>query len=87
MDHILLKDLYVETMLTPLSVTLGDDNSLGRLRVENLTARDITRMALSVKSWGRARAERVAISHADLQFRGIYDPTLPKWFDDHTTDQ
>lgn len=87
MDHILLKDLYVETMLTPLSVTLSDDNSLGRLRVENLTARDITRMALSVKSWGRARAERVAISHADLQFRGIDDPTLPKWFDSHTTDQ
>ncbi len=87
LDHILLKDLYVESMLTPLSVTLSDDNSLGRLRVENLTARDITRMALSVKSWGKARSERVAITHADLQFRGIDDPALPKWFDSHTTDQ
>ena len=44
-------------------------------------------MALPVKSWGKARAERVAITHADLQFRGIDDPTLPKWLDAHTTDQ
>ena len=74
-------------MLTPLSVTLSEDNTLGRICVDHLVAQDITRMALSVKSWGTARSKQVKIRHAVLEFRGIDDPSLPDWFKTHTTDQ
>lgn len=75
------------TVLAPLSVTLSDDNTLGKLVVEDLTARDITGMALSVKSWGTARSEQVIIHRADLEFRGIDDPKLPAWFEGRPTSE
>ena len=87
LDDIVLKNIDVKSMLTPLSVTLSEDNTLGRICVDHLVAHDITRMALSVKSWGTARSKQVKIRHAVLEFRGIDDPSLPDWFKTHTTDQ
>ena len=87
LDDIVLKNIEVKSMLTPLSVTLSEDNTLGRICVDHLVAQDITRMALSVKSWGTARSKQVKIRHAVLEFRGIDDPSLPDWFKTHTTDQ
>lgn len=87
LDDLVIRRVRVETVLTPLSVTLGDDNSLGTLLVEKLTARDITRMALSVKSWGTARTERVVLRDCDMEFRGTDDPALPAWFRTHPTSE
>lgn len=87
LDRIRIKNNRVETVLTPLSVTLSDDNTLGRLTVCGLVARDITRMALSVKSWGRGRAERVVMRNLDLEFRGIDDERLPAWLAAHPVSQ
>ena len=67
-------------MLTPVSVTLSEDNTAGTIIIENVVARDITRMAMSVKSWGSAHTDKVIVRNVDLQFRGIDDPSLPKWF-------
>lgn len=87
LDNITLRRIKTITVLAPLSVTLSDDNTLGKLVVEDLTARDITGMALSVKSWGTARSEQVIIHRADLEFRGIDDPKLPAWFEGRPTSE
>lgn len=86
-DNILIRRNRISSVLTPLSVTLGDDNSAGRITVEDITARDITRMALSVKSWGKAPTDMVVMRHCDLEFRGIDDPQLPGWFATHATSE
>lgn len=85
LDKIRIRRCATDSVLTPLSVTLGEDNTLGRILVSHLTARNTTRMALSVKSWGVSRTAKVVLRHCDLQFTGIDDPQLPAWFLDHPT--
>lgn len=80
LDNISISRCQMRQVLAPVCVTLGEDNSLGTITIRHLTARDVTRMALSVKSWGSARTDRVVMKHCDLEFRGIDDPTLPEWF-------
>ena len=88
LDHIRIRHCTTDSVLTPLSVTLGDDNTLGTLTVSHLTALHTTRMALSVKGWGTAgRTHRVRLSHCDLQFAGIDDPQLPDWFRGRSTSE
>ncbi len=87
LDKICIKDCRVRETLTPLSVTLGEDNTLGTITIERLVARDITRHALSVKSWGTAVSDKVVMRDCDLQFRGIDDPQLPDWFKTHSTNE
>ncbi len=87
MDRIYIKRNTIRNVLSPLCVTLGDDNTCGRIVVENMTARDVTRMALSVKSWGKAPTDKVILKNCDLEFNGIDDPSLPDWFDNKPTSQ
>ena len=77
MDRIRLSHITTDRVLTPLCVTLGDDNTCGTITVDHLTARRTTRMALSVKNWGSAPTDRVVMRHCRLEFDGIDDPTLP----------
>ena len=85
LDRILIKRCSIRSVLSPLCVTIGDDNSCGKIVVEDMTARDVTRMALSVKSWGKASTDKVILRNCDLEFDGIDDPSLPTWFDDKPT--
>ena len=85
LDKIPLRHLDIDQVNSPLSVTLSDDNRLGRLKISDVNARDITRMALSVKSWGSARSEKVTLKNVTMNFRGIDDPQLPAWFKDQPT--
>lgn len=87
LDNIRISHCYMREVLAPVCVTLGEDNSLGTITIDNLTARDITRMALSVKSWGTAKTDRVVMKDCDMEFRGIDDPSLPEWFKDLPTNQ
>lgn len=87
MDRILIRRNRVERVLSPLCVTLGDDNTCGSIVVEHLRAVDITRMALSVKSWGMAPTRQVVLRHCHLEFRGIDDPELPAWFENRPTNE
>lgn len=87
MDRIFLRRNKIESVLSPLSVTLGEDNTCGSIVVEDMTARDITRMALSVKSWGQAPTDKVVLKNCDLEFNGIDDPNLPAWFENHSTNE
>ena len=87
MDEIYIQRNKVSHVLTPLCVTLSDNNSMGRLLVEDLEARSITRMALSVKSWGTAPTDCVVMRRCDMEFEGIDDPTLPAWFENRPTNQ
>jgi hypothetical protein len=79
-DRVTLRRITCRTVLTPLSVTLADGCPLGRLTVVGLQGDDITRMALSVKSWGTTRAGRVSLRDVSLSFRGIDNPALPGSF-------
>lgn len=87
MDRIRILRNKVAEVLTPLSVTLSNDNTMGTIRIENLVARSVTRMALSVKSWGNAPTDRVIMRHCDMEFDGIDDPLLPAWFENHSTSE
>ena len=87
MDRIRILRNRVRSVLTPLSVTLSDDNTMGSLLIEDLEARDVTRMALSVKSWGRAQTDRVVMRRCNMEFQGIDDPSLPGWFDNRPTSE
>ena len=87
MDRIRILRNRMDRVLTPLSVTLGNDNTLGKITVEDLVARGTTRMALSVKSWGKAPTDRVVMRRCELEFDGIDDPALPAWFDTHSTSE
>ena len=86
-DNILIRRIRMSRVLTPLSVTLGEDNTAGNITIEDICARGITRMALSVKSWGKAPTDRVVMRRCDMEFDGIDDPELPGWFNAHSTDE
>lgn len=87
MDKIRILRNKVACVLTPLCVTLSDDNTMGTLLVEDMQACGVTRMALSVKSWGKAPTDRVVMRRCDMEFDGIDDPNLPAWFENRPTDQ
>lgn len=87
MDKIRILRNKVACVLTPLCVTLSDDDTMGTLLVEDMQARGVTRMALSVKSWGKAPTDRVVMRRCDMEFDGIDDPNLPAWFENRPTDQ
>ena len=87
LDRIHIHHNKIERVLTPLSVTLSDDNSAGKITVDNIVARGITRMAMSVKSWGKAPTDVVVVSDCDMEFNGIDDPSLPAWFDNRPTSE
>lgn len=87
LDKIKITRCNMRRVLTPVCVTLGEDNTLGSISISRLKARDVTRMALSVKSWGTAMTQNVRISHCDMEFRGIDDPGLPAWFEDRPTSE
>lgn len=87
LDRIYIRHNNIRNVLSPLCVTLGDDNTCGSIIVKDMKARDITRMALSVKSWGKAPTDKVILRNCDLEFDGIDDPLLPSWFDNKPTNQ
>ena len=87
MDRIVIKRNRVREVLTPLCVTLSEDNTCGRIVIEDMVAHGITRMAMSVKSWGNAPTEKVVMRRCDLEFDGIDDPNLPAWFEGRSTSE
>ncbi len=87
LDRIYIRRNNIRSTLSPFCVTLGDDNICGTVVVEDMKARDITRMALSVKSWGEAPTNKVVLRNCDFEFNGIDDPMLPAWFENKPTSQ
>jgi len=77
MERTVIRNCSAENVLSPLSVTLQEDNSCKDILIENYVAHNCYRMALSVKSWGTARTENVVIRDCDFGFEGIDDPDLP----------
>lgn len=77
MDGISITGCSFQKTLSPISVTLQDDNSCGEILIENCIARDSWRMALSVKSWGTAHTDKLTIRNCVFNFDGIDDPSIP----------
>ena len=78
MEDIEISDCSFESVLSPLSVTLQDDNHCRDIRIEDCSATDCYRMAMSVKSWGAATTESVLIRDCSFTFKGIDDPEIPE---------
>lgn len=87
LDKLRITHCRMDNVLTPVCVTLGDDNSLGTITIDNIVARSVTRMASSVKSWGTARTERVVMKNCDMEFCGIDDASLPAWLEGRPTSE
>lgn len=87
MDDIHVHHCRISRVLTPFCVTLGEDNTCGRIVLNDIVAKDITRMALSVKSWGKAPTNQVVMRHCDMEFDGIDDANLPAWFENRPTSE
>ena len=87
MDHIYIDRCQMYNVLTPITVTLGDDNTAGTISINRLTGRKIGHMALSVKSWGTAPTDQVIISNSDIEYIGKDDRSLPEWFHGKSFDQ
>lgn len=85
LDDIFLRNVSVEGMLSPFSLTVGEDNPVGSVRIEGLKAQGITRMALSVKSWTDGFVRSVSLSDCDLGFAPVRDAPSPSWFSSHGT--
>lgn len=78
MEGIVIRNCIADSVLSPLSVTLQEENSCKDILVENYIADNCYRLALSVKSWGTARTESVTIRGCEFGFEGIDDPGLPE---------
>lgn len=87
MSGIVIRNCIADNVLSPLSVTLQEDNSCKDILVENYVARNCYRMALSVKSWGTARTEDVTVRGCEFGFAGIDDPELPAKMEKLSFDQ
>lgn len=82
LDKIFIRNCNINNVLSPISVTLNDDNSGGIIVIEDLKAHNINHMAMSVKSWGNAFTKYVSLRNIDIEFIGKDDPMLPSWFKD-----
>lgn len=87
LDSIRILRNDIASVLTPLCVTLGNENSLGCITVEDMQARGITRMAMSVKSWGAALTDKVVMHRCRMEFDEVSDAPATEWFDSHPTSQ
>lgn len=87
LDSIRILRNDIASVLTPLCVTLGNENSLGCITVEDMQARGITRMAMSVKSWGAALTDKVVMRRCRMEFDEVSDAPATEWFDSHPTSQ
>lgn len=81
LDNIRISRCRMNNLLCPVSVTLSDDNSAGTIIIDDLQAKNIKHMALSVKSWGKAVIDKVVIRRSHIEFVGKDDPALPQWFE------
>lgn len=87
MSGITIRNCYASNVLSPLSVTLQEDNHCKGILIENYHADNCYRMALSVKSWGTARTENVVMRNCRFGFEGIDDPMLPRKMEKLSFDQ
>lgn len=87
MRKIIIRNCFASSVLSPLSVTLQDDNHCEDILVLNYKAKDCYRMAMSVKSWGSATTEKVFIRRCNFEFAGIDDPELPSKMEKLSFDQ
>lgn len=80
LDKIFIQHCNINNVLSPISITLGEENTAGKIVIKNLKARNINHMAMSIKSWGDSFTNHVVLRNADIEFIGKNDPALPSWF-------
>lgn len=81
LDGIYIKHCIINNVLTPISVTLSEDNAAGTIVIDDVKATNVNHMALSVKSWGSAPTDLVCMRNVHMEFVGKDDPALPSWFE------
>lgn len=75
LSGICVMNCVADSVLSPFCMTLPDDNHCTDVTIDAYSATNC-RMALSVKSWGSATADKVTISNSVFSFIGIPEPGL-----------
>ncbi len=70
LDDVLISDVTMRNVTTPLHFTTKKGNTAGRITVTRLSATDVYRAACSVESWAETPFENVIFRDVDLEFRG-----------------
>jgi hypothetical protein len=70
LDGIRIEDSRAEGVLSPFCLTLGEDNTCGKLIISGYKATGASPLALSAKSWGTSRIGSVVIRKSSFSFAG-----------------
>jgi len=70
LDDVLLSDLTMRNVTTPLHVALQPGNVGGKITVERLSATGVYRAAASVESWDEAPLERAVLRDVSIEYEG-----------------
>jgi polygalacturonase len=70
LDDVLISDVTMRNVSTPLHLSLKPGNTAGSLSVERLSATGINLAAASVESWAGSRIERVVFRDVALEYAG-----------------
>jgi hypothetical protein len=70
LDDVLISDVTMKDVTTPLSVTVKPGNTVGRIVVSHLTALGVYRAASSVESWAETPIEEMVLRDASIEYEG-----------------
>lgn len=70
LDDVLISDVTMRQVTTPLHFTMKPGNTAGRVTVTRLSATGVYRAACSVESWAETPFENVVFRDVDVEFEG-----------------
>jgi hypothetical protein len=70
LDDVLISDVTMRHVSTPLHLSLKPGNTAGSVTVERLSATGVYRAAMSAESWAESPIERVVLRDVSVEFMG-----------------
>jgi Right handed beta helix region len=70
LDDVLISDVTMRNVQSPLHLSLKPGNTAGRVTVERLSATGVYQAAISAESWAESRIERVVLRDVSVEFAG-----------------
>ncbi len=70
LDDVLISDVTMRNVQSPLQLWLKPGNAAGRVTVERLSATGVYEAAISAESWGESRIERLVLRDVSVEFAG-----------------
>jgi hypothetical protein len=70
LDDVLISDVTMQNVATPIILTLKPGNSAGQITVSRLSATGVYRAAMSVESWAAQPIQRFVLRDVDVEYLG-----------------